>query len=426
MSEQTESSDQDAETDDLDDELKYRLRQQALMGQFALFALKTHDVQALLQEATRVCARGLRSKLCKIMEYLPEEDEFLVRAGVGWRPGVVGQSRARADTKSPTGYAYKVGKAFISNHLEHERRFRTPRLLAEYGVKRAINAPIHRGGTRFGVLEVDSPLDGKFTNADLVFVRGFADLLGVALERQRSEEMLKEKEAQLQRALKHQETLSEEISHRVKNSLSIVAGLLRAQSRLSSDPHLQQALFEAQTRVETIAKVNDRLWRANEVHAVNLAEFVGELCEHVGAASSSHDLTYTIAPVTIPAEEAISLGLLTNELITNALKHAYPGSSGPISITLERAGPHDLCLTVRDYGVGRPHGESAESTKGTGSRVILNLCRHLGGHYEWQNADPGTRFTLTFTPSDLSDRVAPPPVETNPAEIAGSPHDHHE
>src|SRR5690606_15276556 len=101
-----------------------------------------------------VCALGLRSRYCKVMEYLPKEQQFLVRAGVGWKPGVVGAAKAGADEKSPTGYAFKTGASIISNHLSGETRFRTPRLLMEHGIKRAINTVIRCGQERFGVLEV--------------------------------------------------------------------------------------------------------------------------------------------------------------------------------------------------------------------------------------------------------------------------------
>jgi len=122
------------------DELAYRLRQQQLTAQFGLFALKTHDI--LLQEATRTCAEGLHSEFCKIMEFLPAENEFVVRAGVGWKPGVVGIARTGADLDSPSGFALKTGEPVISNHLAEETRFRTPKLLADHGVKRAINVII--------------------------------------------------------------------------------------------------------------------------------------------------------------------------------------------------------------------------------------------------------------------------------------------
>lgn len=84
------------------DELAYRLRQQELIAVFGLLALDAPGVMILLQEATRLCAEGLHARYCKVMEYLPDEDCFIVRAGVGWRPGVIG-SKTGADLDSPTG-----------------------------------------------------------------------------------------------------------------------------------------------------------------------------------------------------------------------------------------------------------------------------------------------------------------------------------
>lgn len=84
------------------DELAYRLREQELMAVFGLLALDAPGVMILLQEATRLCAEGLHARYCKVMEYLPDEDCFIVRTGVGWRPGVIG-SKTGADLDSPTG-----------------------------------------------------------------------------------------------------------------------------------------------------------------------------------------------------------------------------------------------------------------------------------------------------------------------------------
>jgi hypothetical protein len=82
------------------EELAYRLCQQELLAGFGRLALETQDFTSLLQEATRLCAEGMHTRFCKVMEYLPDEDQFIVRAGVGWKPGVVG-ARTGADLQSP-------------------------------------------------------------------------------------------------------------------------------------------------------------------------------------------------------------------------------------------------------------------------------------------------------------------------------------
>ncbi|MFD0464766.1 PAS domain S-box protein [Microvirga aerilata] len=185
----------------LAEELAYRLRQQELLAGFGRLALEMRDFESLLQEATRLCAEGMHTRFCKIMEYLPHEDRFIIRAGVGWKPSVVG-ARTGADLQSPTGYAFRTGQPMISSHLEGEGRFRTPEILVDHGIRRAINVPIITGAYRYGALEVDSPTEGRFTQADLAFMQGFANLLGVALERGRGEVALQGTEERYRLAAK--------------------------------------------------------------------------------------------------------------------------------------------------------------------------------------------------------------------------------
>jgi PAS domain S-box-containing protein len=135
------------------------------------------------------------------MEYLPDENQFIVWAGVGWKPGVIG-SRTGADLESPTGHAFKKGEAVISSHLDGESRFRTPRALVEHGIRRAINVPITTRSRRYGVLEADSPIESRFTEADIAFMQGFANLLGVAFERWQGEAALRETEERYRLAAK--------------------------------------------------------------------------------------------------------------------------------------------------------------------------------------------------------------------------------
>jgi two-component sensor histidine kinase len=382
------------------DELAYRLRQQQLTAWFGLFALKSHDLDTLLQEATRTCAEGLHSEFCKVMEFLPAENEFVVRAGVGWKPGVVGTTRTGADLDSPAGFALRTGEPVISNHLAAETRFRTPKLLADHGVMRAINVIIRGDGDPFGVLEVDSPSEGRFTEHDLAFMQGFANLLGVAIERQRAEEELRANKALLQQALDDQDVLTREISHRVKNSLQLVAGLLNMQGRASGNEDLRRALSDAEARVHTIAQVHDRLWRHNEMRSVNLAEFLGELCTKLRGSAPHFTVGCSIDPVVVPTDFAVPLGLLVNELVTNAFKYAYPEAFGEVRVELTSDSPERLRLEVSDRGIGLPSDFDPARSRSLGMRLVASLTRQLGGHLQWQDAQPGTRFVLEVSARD--------------------------
>jgi two-component sensor histidine kinase len=355
-------------------ELPYRLRQQALLGEFGRLALQTRDIGQILQRATELCAQGLETPFAKVLEYLPDDKRLLVRAGVGWESEVVGQVSLGVDLESPAGYAFQTGQVVISNHLQEETRFRTPKLLSDHGIRRAINVLIARGGEGhlpFGVLEVDSPEPGQFDLADADFLAGFAGLLGIAIERQHAD-------AELRQALEHQAMLTREMSHRVKNSLASVVGLLRVQSRSAPSEEVRDALKDAASRITTIAQVHDHLWRSTRIGYVDIADFAGELCRKLQE-TISHTVRCTFAHLMISADKAIPLGLLINELVTNSAKHAYPDGAGEIEVSGERRGD-DLHVEVSDRGVGLPKDFDIDQPRASlGFKVIKSLLAQLDG-----------------------------------------------
>lgn len=165
-------------------ELTLRLRQQELAAAFASFSLQTDALQPVLDEACRIAAKGMECVLAKVLEFLPQENCFIMRAGVGWHPGVVGHARLGSDLESPAGFAFQTGEPVLSNELGTETRFRTPRLLIDHGVRRAFNVLVHTPQQRFGVLEVDSPDQRDFTVADTAFLQTLAATLAHAIARQ--------------------------------------------------------------------------------------------------------------------------------------------------------------------------------------------------------------------------------------------------
>ena len=170
--------------------LRYRLRQEELLAVLGAVALQGGEPDHLFQEAARLVALGLETRFCKLLEFLPAENQFLVCAGVGWREGVVGHAKFGAGSASPAGFAMQTGEPVVSDHLAAESRFRTPQLLIDHGIKQAINVVVRSGETAFGVLEADSQHAGEFEREDLAFMQAAANLLGVAVERKRSDRAL--------------------------------------------------------------------------------------------------------------------------------------------------------------------------------------------------------------------------------------------
>lgn len=375
------------------DELPYRRRQQALLREFGSAALQIRDFRIILQRATELSARGLGCSYSKVLEFLPDEKRLIVRAGIGWPAGTVDHVSLGADIESPAGFAFQTGQSVISNHLQEETRFRTPKLLEEHGIRRAINVLIRRGGegdTPFGVLEADSPDPGQFDDADADFLAGFAGLLGIAIERQHAD-------AKLQEALDHEALLTREMSHRVKNSLTSVVGLLRVQARGSESRDVKNALENAAMRVASIAEVHDHLWRGSKVGFVDLSDFVGHLCENLQNSAPEHTLQYYSDPVIISADKAIPLGLLVNELVTNAVKYAYVDGPGVIKVDAREI-DGKLLVEISDEGLGLPEGfEIDQPRKSLGFRVVHGLIRQLMGELKIsKNIPRGALFTITF------------------------------
>lgn len=174
------------------DQLEGRLYQQALLAELGHQALAETNFGNLLNEATRLTALGMKVRYCKVLEYLPDQNRFLVRAGFGWHEGVVGHATIDADLRSPAGYALHTGNPVISNDVPGEDRFGIPELLLEHGVRRAINVILLGEEQAYGVLEVDSELPGIFTKPDVDFLQGVANLLGVALKRLQAEDALRQ------------------------------------------------------------------------------------------------------------------------------------------------------------------------------------------------------------------------------------------
>lgn len=372
------------------DAIEYRLRQQRILAEFGMVALRSRDIGALLQRATELCAQGMAATFCKFLDAPDGDDRMKLVAGVGWEPGMVGHATLGADAASPAGFAFKTGEAVISNHLEQEERFRTPELMAEHSIRRAINVLVDADGKRYGVLEVDSPSDGKFDEDDLAFMQGFANLIGVAIERQQAE-------AKLSAAIEYQEMLTREASHRVKNSLAMVSSMLELQMREDDDPRIQRLLGDAQARITAIAQTHDRLWRGDKVGLVDLSDLACGLAETLAETAPAHVVHCHADPVVISADAAIPIGLILTELLTNAIKYAYDEAGGEIEVRID-AKDGQLILTVTDHGHGMPadFDPKAAARTSLGTRMITSLARQLRGEVAYEDAAPGTRARVTM------------------------------
>ena len=369
--------------------LRLRVRQQELLADFGVLALKGTPFPQLLHEAARVVADGLKAEFAKVLRYLPEQNKFLVCAGVGWDPGVVGVATIGADTASPAGYALQTSKAVISNHLDIEERFRTPELLLQYGIRRAMNVILEGDGSPFGVLEVDSRSEGEFRQSDIVFLQGVANILGMAIERQRME-------VNLRQALDRQQLLLREANHRVNNSLQIVAAMLHLQSSHTENSDVRNELREAGTRIAAVARAHQKLYISGQIETLDLGAYLTDVCKDITASISTCDINVSAEQgIVIPTDRAITIVLLVNELVTNAIKHAYPQAHCRVWVTLSRKAEGGILVSVRDEGVGLPANFDVKTGRRLGLRLVKAFTEQLRGELEVVRREPGTGFAVT-------------------------------
>jgi two-component sensor histidine kinase len=379
-------------------ELQRRILQQKLLAELGVTALHGGvGFEQLLHEAARLTAEGMQSEFCKILEHIPEKRCFLVRAGVGWEPGVVGAATIGDDVASPAGFALRTGLPVISNHLETEERFRTPEILVRHGVRRAMNVILQGEGKPFGVLEVDSRSEHEFGALDFAFLEGAANILGMAIERERNEQNLKRSEQSLKAALERERVLSKDITHRVKNGLAIVASMLRLQANEINEPGVTSHLEEAAYRVLAVAKVHQRIQQANGGGRLDLGSYVRDVCQDLNEAVPLCRIEVAADPgIDVLTDRAVLIVLITNELVTNAAKYAYQDDQrGTIWVRVARGGADIIELSVRDEGRGVPVDFKVDSAQGLGLRIIRALSQQLNATFEMRRLNPGTEFVLT-------------------------------
>ncbi|KAA0593264.1 PAS domain S-box-containing protein [Azospirillum lipoferum] len=213
----------------------------------------------------------------------------------------------------------------------------------------------------------------------------------------------KQKEEKIQQALKEKDILLAEIHHRVKNNLQIIGSLLDLQSSRIMDRQVLDMLRDSQSRIRSMALIHQTLYQSKDFARVDFANFLDALAPTLiasyGVDPARITLSLDTVGVQLPINTAIPCGLIMNELISNALKHAFPDDRrGVITIRLSRDTPSEVSLRVSDDGVGLPPALDPAKTETLGLQLVNLLTQQLSGALTIQPGHP-TSFLLRF-PSD--------------------------
>jgi PAS domain S-box-containing protein len=220
----------------------------------------------------------------------------------------------------------------------------------------------------------------------------------------------KEKEAQLKEAYEQQQVLLRETNHRIKNNLNLVSSLLSIQSDKLTNPQAKALFQDAINRMHALMLLHDQLFlpHHNNNQQVEMPDYVEQLVANLQKTFKVTDITFslTVDPISLSAFEAMHCGLMINELVTNAIKHAYPKSFEArekiVAITLKNMSDNELCLTVSDNGIGFTKDLEKPAENALGLRLLQSLAKQLSGKIVVEN-NGGTSFCVLFKHGTTTD-----------------------
>ncbi|MDA2919004.1 GAF domain-containing protein [Desulfobacterota bacterium AH_259_B03_O07] len=393
------------------------------------------DLQEVLENAVDEIIKNLDS-VDKVSIHQVEGKEVVIKAYRGTPAWYIDRA---GRIPYPNGYTWRVimdGKPRYCPDADQDS-YIVP-AGRELGIKSYLSMPIHFGGDTIGAINVNSFHKNAFDDDELKLLEIVANQIEVAINIARQTEALRNSEDALQKtneelelrvkertqklseinkelkkenakrrsaeehtkkSLQEKEILLREIQHRVRNNLQIVTGLLYLQSGQFKDKEINNAFNETQNRVRSMALIHEHIYQSKDLRSINFGDYVRNIGTYLlnsyGIKPKDIRLKIKIRNASMNADKAILCGLIVNELISNALKHAFPnGKEGEICIELDSLNSNCV-LTVSDNGIGFPKDLKYRKAKSLGLQLLTALTDQLDGSIKI-NRRSGTSFKITF------------------------------
>jgi two-component sensor histidine kinase len=205
-------------------------------------------------------------------------------------------------------------------------------------------------------------------------------------------------------SLEEKDALLKEVHHRVKNNMQLISSLLSLQAARIADPAVAELFEDSRNRIRSMSLVHENLYQAGNFSKISMASHIQSLCAHLshayGTVRQHTEFTIEVSDLYLDINQAITCGLIVNELVSNALKHAFPDErAGRVRVELRPLDGHRLVLVVSDDGVGLPLELDLAHLDSLGLQLVHDLTEQLHGTIE-VSRDLGTTFTVTFDEAD--------------------------
>jgi PAS domain S-box-containing protein len=270
---------------------------------------------------------------------------------------------------------------------DHDRlAYATDPTLRPMGAGRALSGRT-KGGEEFPVEISLSPLVTDEGRMVMSIIRDIT-------ERRRAEEII-------QASLREKETLLKEIHHRVKNNLQVTSSLLRLQAAAIDEPQARQMFEETESRIRSMALVHEKLYQSTNLSRIDFADYVRSLGELLfqSAVINQENVTLHVSgrDTFLSIDIAVPCGLIINELLSNALKHAFPaGRGGEIYVHLDEQSHERIIVSVRDDGIGMPANFDVNRSGTLGLQLVYGLVQQIDGQIAIEHSQRGTGFRIEF------------------------------
>ena len=301
------------------------------------------------------------------------------------------------DSHLPNYFSYlKKGEIIVSNDASKE--IINQELLDIYinpkQITAMIDVPIRSEGEMIGVICFEHvKIKHEWTMEEQKFTQSLAQLLSLALETNKKK-LYREK---LEKIIAEKEVLIAEVNHRVKNNMSVIISLLELQKLKVEEVRGHQLLDEVIKKVYSMSAIQDRLYISDDFSEINLKIYLRDLTNHLNESYGTNkniEIIFDLAPVLLDITKAVPLGLIVNEVLTNAFKYAFDENNSKPRLEIQCFHKNDKTLVrIKDNGPGMKKSDLKHG--GMGHELIYNLCKQIGGEMNF-NFTNGVEMTLLF------------------------------
>lgn len=367
---------------------------QRVLIDLARYASETEDLQRFLDDAVVRVAAAVEIDHVKVLRYRPAQGDLVIDAGVGWNPSSLKAVSFATDLASPPGRAFQTGQPVLIEDMNDAPGYRVSIPLKEHRIVSLLNVPIFIDSAVWGILEIDSTILRGFTEDTTVFLVAVSALIGLVIRRVEAQSAQSQAIATAAQDARKREILLNEMQHRVKNNFQMLLAMLsfRTPRLATSERELASRLADA---IRAMSLAHDQLSSSQSGQVVALSSYLKALASGLEVTLENIAVEVKTDEIDVWIDQAVPIGLIVNELITNSVKHAFDRGGGAIQIELLAGQARGFAtLVVKDNGKGFDKVKAS----GSGLKLVRALADQIRGRIEEESSPRGTTTRLTFAP----------------------------